>query len=242
MNKRLWNKSELYQALRLYCVTPFGKLHAKNPSIIELANKLERSANAVALKLVNFASLDPTIEQKGMGNVSKLDREVWTEFFAEFDSIAIEPTPDLPGFAEKGAGDFDFESAPGVDVLFVSTRRINQDFFRKLVLASYDSKCAVSGMTAPELMVAGHIVPWSHNAYLRTDPTNGICLNSLFDRAFDRGLITFDHDYRLRYSSKLPLETVQKMKGMASEKLIFPSRFRPGQQHFEYHRDVIFRP
>jgi len=242
VSKRLWNKNELYQALSLYCLTPFGKLHAKNPNIIGLANKLDRTANAVALKLVNFASLDETIQQKGMGNVSKLDREVWNEFFAELSAFSAELRPYQLGFAEQDVGDFDFDSTPGFDVRFVSTRRINQDFFRKLVLASYDSKCAISGITAPELLVAGHIVPWSHNAALRTDPRNGICLNSLFDRAFDRGLITFDHDFRLRYSSKLPLETVQKMKSMASEKLIFPSRFRPGQQHFEYHRDSVFRP
>jgi len=242
LNKRLWNRDELDQALRLYCLTPFGRMHSRNREIIELGKKLNRTANAVALKLVNFASLDPTIPRKGMGNVSNLDKEVWNSFFEKLSSSQVTETIAYEGFAETNYGEFEFENIRGLDLPTNSTRRINQGFFRRLILASYDNKCALSGMTAPELLVAGHIVPWNREPALRTDPRNGICLNSLFDRAFDRGLITFDKNFRVKFSSKLPTETIHKMKDMGSETLIFPSRFRPGQEHFEYHRDSVFHP
>lgn len=241
MRRRLWTKGELKQALKLYCITPFGKIHARNPSIIQLASHIDRTANAVALKLVNFASLDQTIEQKGMGHVGDLDKQVWREFFDELKNPALDPAEQNNGFAEQPDSEFMLEGIHGYDVDVMSTRRINQQFFRKLVLASYNSKCALSGITAPELLVAGHIVPWSRNPSLRTDPRNGICLNSLFDKAFDRGLITFDEQLRLVFSSKLPWETVGKMKGMASEQLILPSRFRPNAEYFEYHRESVFQ-
>ncbi|WP_428410248.1 HNH endonuclease [Hyphococcus sp.] len=240
--RRLWNREELVQALYLYCVTPFGRLHARNPEIIALAEQLGRTPNAMALKLVNFASLDPTIARKGMGNVSSLDKQVWAEFFNERLGTLAFPEERLSGFSEQHEQDFIAEFAPGLEIETRTKRRVNQGFFRRLVLASYDSKCALSGITTPELLVAGHIVPWSHNVGLRTDPRNGICLNPLFDRAFDQGLIAIDDDYTVLFSSKLHEETTAKMKSIASEKLVLPSRFQPQREHFEYHRDMLFQP
>ena len=46
-------------AFRLYCRTPFGKLHQHNPEIVALARALGRTASAVGMKACNFASLDP---------------------------------------------------------------------------------------------------------------------------------------------------------------------------------------
>lgn len=64
-------------------------------------------------------------------------------------------------------------------------------FFRAAVLAGYDHRCALTGLDLPELIHASHIIPWADNVPRRADPTNGIALNVLHDRAFDRGLITF---------------------------------------------------
>ena len=56
---RRWTRSELLAALNMYCQLPFGRLHASNPAIIQLAHAMERSPAALAMKLVNIASLDP---------------------------------------------------------------------------------------------------------------------------------------------------------------------------------------
>lgn len=58
-----WQEDELLLTLHLYCRTPFGKLHKTNPDIIQLANTIGRSPSAVALKAVNFASLDPSTKK-----------------------------------------------------------------------------------------------------------------------------------------------------------------------------------
>jgi len=66
MNERKpWSKDELILAINLYCKTPFGKIHIKNPEIIELSNLLGRTPGSVSYKLANFASLDPSLAQKG---------------------------------------------------------------------------------------------------------------------------------------------------------------------------------
>lgn len=87
---------------------------------------------------------------------------------------------------------------------FIETKvRIGQDFFRRSVLASYVSRCCVSGITFPELLIASHILPWHTYPEHRLDPRNGLCLSRLHDAAFDRGLVTFDTDFRLVLSRKL---------------------------------------
>ncbi len=75
--------------------------------------------------------------------------------------------------------------------------RLAQRFFRRAVLASFDAKCCIAGIGHAELLVASHIVPWKQSREHRANPRNGLWLSRLHDRAFDRGLITLDTDYRV---------------------------------------------
>jgi len=53
-----WSRDELLVAFRLYCRTPFGKLHQNNPKIIEMSRVLGRTRSAMGMKACNFASLE----------------------------------------------------------------------------------------------------------------------------------------------------------------------------------------
>ena len=66
MTKRLWTREEMILAFNLYLKLPFGKLHTRTPEIQELAQLINRSANSVALRLVNFASCDPQLQARGI--------------------------------------------------------------------------------------------------------------------------------------------------------------------------------
>lgn len=48
-----------------------------------------------------------------------------------------------------------------------------QSFFRKVVLAAYNSKCCVTGNPVEDLLVASHILPWSDFPQHRLNPKNG---------------------------------------------------------------------
>jgi len=113
------------------------------------------------------------------------------------------------------------------------------------VLASYEFRCAVSGVAVPELLTASHIIPWSADESRRADPTNGLCLNALYDRAFDRGLITFDEDFRMVVSTSLKKDRppeFQQINFLAREgsKLTLPHRFQPDATALQQHRESIF--
>ena len=88
--QRLWTRDELILAINLYCKLPFGRLHKFNPEIIKLANLIGRTPSSVALKLVNFASLDPSLRARGIegaANASKLDGEIWSEFYNHWNTL-----------------------------------------------------------------------------------------------------------------------------------------------------------
>lgn len=88
--QRLWTRDELLLAINLYCKTPFGQMHQGNPAVIQLAGLPNRTPSSVTYKLVNFASLDPSLDRAGMSNVSYLDRQVWQEFYADWSGRALE--------------------------------------------------------------------------------------------------------------------------------------------------------
>ncbi len=69
-------------------------------------------------------------------------------------------------------------------------------------------------------------------------------LNSLHDKAFDRGLITLDKNYKIIVSKKLKdtemdLETKTGLWDMLITKLFYQINFCP-EKFIEYHNDVIF--
>lgn len=239
--RRLWTRDELILAINLYCQMPFGKIHMHNPDIISLAEKIGRTPGSVSYKLANFAAIDPTLERKGAMNVSKLDREVWNEFFNDWETMAFESERRMANTVENEVVDKD-SIIPLKEGKTINTSvevRVNQKFFRKMILASYNESCCITGLNQPELLVASHIVPWSVDKKNRLNPSNGLCLNTLHDRAFDRGLVTIDENYRVMVSSKSePHELIAKYDRHI---ITLPTRFLPDHSFLKYHREHIFQ-
>ena len=109
---------------------------------------------------------------------------------------------------------------------------------------------ATPGTAVPELLTASHIIPWSKDIARRADPCNGIALNALYDRAFDRGLITFDESFRLVLSDRLkarkkdqefPILLEQAFLAVEGRPLHLPKRFKPDPAALKYHREGVFR-
>ncbi len=62
-----WTREHFLIALNLYCKLPFGKLHKGNPIIFEAAERMGGTSSSLAMKLANFASLDPVYRARGIG-------------------------------------------------------------------------------------------------------------------------------------------------------------------------------
>lgn len=92
-------------------------------------------------------------------------------------------------------------------------QRVGQDLFREGLLRYWEGRCAVTGLTEPELLRASHIKPWAkcETAQERLNVFNGLLLAVHLDAAFDRGFITFDDAGRMVVSSRLSPEDAQRL-------------------------------
>ena len=213
----LWTREELILAINLYCKLPFGQLHRSNPEVIKLAALIDRSVNSVAYKLVNFASLDPSLKArgiKGAANASKLDAIIWNEFYNNWEDRAFESEKLRAKFEHKPVEaliDFDdVEIKEGKEKERLVKVRVNQSFFRSMILASYNFQCCVTGLKTTSLLVGSHIVPWAADKENRLNPRNGLCLNALHDKAFDLHLFSIKPDLKIVVSKRLLKEKKNK--------------------------------
>ncbi|OIQ19281.1 MAG: restriction endonuclease [Flavobacterium sp. MedPE-SWcel] len=254
MAKKLWTREEMILALNLYQKIEFGKTHKNNPEIIKLANVLGRTPSAVGMRLGNFASIDPVHRDRGINGLKNSGgnvKSIWDEFFNDKESLIFESEKIL---TEKQnltiEGKYhdqlnDIKNLKGEDKTRLVKTRVNQSIFRQTILTNYTSKCALTGIDIPSLLFASHIIPWSENKEERLNPENGICLSALYDKAFDKGLLSFSNDYQILLSSTLKEKKVTEyyktyFAPIENKKLSLPIKHNPSKLFLEYHRDTIF--
>jgi putative restriction endonuclease len=262
--RKPWTRAELLVLLNLYEKIPFGHFDQDQPVVRDFAERLDRTAGSVAMKLCNLASLDPAVRlkgRKGLTGASHLDREIWAEFQAHRNVLApLSEEAFRKLFAAKDSDNVELVKGVGVcvekkpttpkgpteTVAQVTVRR-GQQFFRQMVLNAFDGVCCVTGIRVRDLLVASHILPWKPFPKERLDPQNGLCLSRLHDGAFDRGLITLNESYELVLSKELqahlPQATIEhNFATFAGKRIILQTKVLvPRQEFLSYHRTKIFR-
>lgn len=256
-----WTHDELLVALNLYHKLAFGQLHARQPAIILVAEKLGRGANSLAMKLCNLASLDPALKLrgiKGLEGASALDREAWSEFHHDLNEtvptseealrqlLGVPPESELEVLPREGIR---VRKPPtGTTETFANVKlRRGQEYFRDAVLNNFDGRCGITGLGVRELLIASHILPWGTHTAERLNVRNGLCLSRLHDAAFDRGLISFDDSFKLVLSPQLKSELSQRsikenFGAYAGEPLQLPDDAAlPDSAFLSEHRAKIFR-
>lgn len=136
----------------------------------------------------------------------------------------------------------------GEDKISLTKQRKGQDYFRRMILANYGGRCALTGIDIPQLLLVSHIIPWADKSHKkdRLNPCNGICLSALYDKAFDQGLITISpDDYCVILSSALQENETKayydKHFGcIKGQKLTLPTEYLPSREFLAYHRDKVF--
>lgn len=113
--------------------------------------------------------------------------------------------------------------------------RIGQGIFRSNLLKRWGSRCALTEVHNPNLLVASHIEAWSiASNYARLDTDNGLLLAVHIDRLFDFGLISFEDNGRIIISEKLTKEEIktfginktQRIYGLTSGNLKYLKKHR----------------
>ena len=232
-------------ALGLYLRIPFGQISQRNAEIIKHAELLERSAGALSMKMSNLASLDDSLMKLGLRNASQADREIWSELQADWSATAEAIAEANQAIGAEASDDDDSQQhAVGEDLIAETKVRRGQALFRATVLSAYQNRCCITGLDDARLLNASHIVPWRDDPANRLNPRNGLCLSALHDRAFDRGLITFDADLRLLLSPELDRSQShflsQAFATYAGRQIELPEKFAPDITLLRHHREQVF--
>lgn len=235
-----WSRDELISAFNLYCKIPVDEININNAKIIDFSNLLGKTPKEIVKRFLNFSK----IESKDIKGVGEEEKATWTYFNKDWEKLVHESEERIIDFENKLKNITDFPKGKERESIVKS--RINQTFFRNAVLTSYEYKCCITGLPLMDLLNASHIVPWSVDINNRLNPHNGLCLNALHDRAFDRGLITVRSDYTIDISSKinnfLDYKSVKDyFLCFKNKQIILPKRFVPEKSFLEFHNKNIFK-
>jgi putative restriction endonuclease len=201
------------------------------------------------LKLSNFARLDPALQARGIRGMShgaKGEEEIWHEFADRPETLAFESErlfaarvgKPIEKVADVDTGDL---PAAGLERDATVRVRVNQSFFRSRILSAYNFRCCVTGLTVQPLLTASHIIPWAEDEKNRLNPKNGLCLNALHDRAFDRHLMWIEDDFVIRFAPRLhktakdQTETIKWLTSFEGSRLLLPKKFAPDPEFLKRH-------
>lgn len=252
--RKNWSREELILAFNLYLKLPFGKMHKHTPEIIDLATLLGRTPSSIGMRLGNFASVDPYHKNRGVGGLKggmNQVQPIWDEFFENqeeltFLSEEILADKQKTTIEEKYKNDLkDISNLKGETKIREVKTRVNQSFFRQMVLANFDGKCTVTGIDISSLLLAGHIIPWAENEKERLNPENGICFSPLFDKAYELGLVGISIDYKILLSSKLKANSSKEyfeyyFKRYEGKSISLPLTYNPRKEFLEWHLNEKF--
>ena len=253
MNRRLWTENELILTLDLYFKLPFGKLNKNTREVIELAQLISRSNNSVALRLVNFAACDPYIIESGRTGMTAgipICKPIWDRYTNNREQLYIDAEYIRTNYQKSSIDKVLNINLNGVTVTereAIIKQRIHQNAFRAMILGNYENTCAITGINIPELLIVSHIIPWSNDTEKRLLPENGICLSPLYDKVFDKGLITIRPDYTIAISKELKTYSNQSyyhnhFKIIENKKITLPIEHKPDTDYLDYHYNNIFMP
>lgn len=124
----------------------------------------------------------------------------------------------------------------------VKTRGSAQRAFAQAVKTNYGYACAITGIATKDFLVASHIVPWSEDQSIRLDPSNGICLSLLVDRAFEKGFLQIADDLMIWVDSeKIGNDQAlrDQLEPYHGQKLSVPSKQAPHAGYLHRRRQLI---
>lgn len=159
--------------------------------------------------------------------------------------IRKEILEEAPGEYKAKLRDLKMRLDPETYVIEVYTR---DTLFRREIIRLYDDTCCVTGVrvSAPytfSMVDACHIMPFYKT--FNNHPTNGIALCPNLHRAFDKGAISVDENYKIIVSKTFSenKNTVYNLNALCQTTIILPKykEYLPSPEAFRWHRENIFK-
>lgn len=118
-------------------------------------------------------------------------------------------------------------------------QRIGQGKWRDYLIKNNGCKCALCNISMKELLIASHIKEYSKcekNTSEHLDLKNGLLLCANHDKLFDKHLISFEMDGRIKISYKIP-KSEYEILGINNCNNIYIKLF--DEKYMSYHRNIF---
>ncbi len=227
----LEKSSSITEAWQTAYPTLSGKVGTKSMSI-------KRKGEMHALKVIindrmeGVSNLIGTAPYAEYGNELRFLVDYYLNILVYFDSLSKQQEDSILEIINNK----NIKNTEKADVI---NGRVGQQSFRDRLLRFWGNKCAITGSNL--FIVSSHIKPWAASTDReRLDVHNGIPLSPVYDKAFDKGYISFKNDGSIMISKDLLKEdNNDKLKILADENINEIPPF--SYPYLEHHRNKIFR-
>lgn len=102
--------------------------------------------------------------------------------------------------------------------------------------------CPITMINDERLLIASHIKPWAVSSDdEKLDPKNGFILSPLYDKLFDRGLMTFTEDRRIILSNWLSPKNKERLGVKDGQFIQMLPLDDARQSYMQFHRASVFK-
>jgi putative restriction endonuclease len=197
------------------------------------------------MRLSNYAHYDPKLSANGLSGGGKTCKVHWDKYANNLGLLKSDAAVCRARIIENGS-----DSSSSMERIKDIDRLVDDMYnfkFQDIIMSNYHSRCALTGMSIPGLIVGCHIVPSSINEEDHLKASNGICLTFLHAKAFVDGLIGFDADYRLHISPEL--KKFQFKNGYSTNFKRYENKMlslgditlKPNPEFLDWHLQTVFR-
>ena len=161
MSRRNWSRQETLMALAFYLCPPLPRKNwdDSDAEIQLLAGEIGRTESAVCFKIASLKACDPNRTGLGFTNTAEMDRQVISEHLANPDATISEAMWELEQIGiqisyngEIKASGSSRPSQPqqlGLERVEQVRTRVNQEYFRSVLLSNYGGICCLTASTFP---------------------------------------------------------------------------------------------
>lgn len=190
----------------------------------------------ISLPLVTYISIMQLTDSSGA-------TLYYWKLFADFEAISDKRAALVYTYGKKG------EKAPvPAPEPKVSSRqkeirqaRQGQGIYRDKLLSECPF-CPITMINDERLLIASHIKPWAvATDSERLDPKNGFMLSPLYDKLFDRGLMTFTEDRRIVLSNWISPKNKERLGVKDGQFVQLLPLDEARQAYMRFHRSSVFK-
>ena len=189
----------------------------------------------LSLPLVSYISVMQLTDSKGA-------TIFYWKLFADFEAISDKREALVFTYGKKGEKQIPQQRTKETTrEKEIRRARQGQGSYRETLLAECPF-CPITMINDERLLIASHIKPWAVASDAeRLDPKNGFMLSPLYDKLFDRGLMTFSENRRIVLSNWIsPMN--KKRLGVEEGQLVQLLPLDDARQEYmKFHRSYVFK-